>query len=107
MTTTRRCSFAFPGTYGHECGDTATVVAVFPSERTKSGFYFGGRCDRHAHVTSRLFFVWTITFASNRPGGVWTITFASNLIFAAQPRFPRFLRHLPLPPLPVPRAPRK
>ena len=53
MTTTRRCSFAFPGTYGHECGDTATVVAVFPSERTKSGFYFGGRCDRHAHVKSR------------------------------------------------------
>jgi hypothetical protein len=38
------CSFAFPGTYGHECGAPAVCVAVKKSTMTKSGFYFARRC---------------------------------------------------------------
>ena len=39
-----RCSFAMPGTYGHECGAVAVKVAVKPSKLTKSGEFFAGRC---------------------------------------------------------------
>lgn len=44
-----RCTFAYPGTYGHDCGNPATSTAVIPSKRTRSGFYYGGRCDKHAY----------------------------------------------------------
>ncbi len=49
-----KCSFAFPGTYGHECGQPAVKVAVFvskPSENsipaymTRSGLFYTGRCE--------------------------------------------------------------
>jgi hypothetical protein len=43
-----RCSFAFPGTYGHECGKPAVCVAVKKSDITKSGFYFARRCPECA-----------------------------------------------------------
>ena len=39
-----KCSFAFPGTYGHECGRPATHVAVKKSNDTVSGLFFAGRC---------------------------------------------------------------
>lgn len=39
-----RCSFAYPGTYGHECGGRAVCVAVKASESTKSGLFYSGRC---------------------------------------------------------------
>ncbi len=39
-----RCGFAYPGTYGHECGAPAVCVAVSKSDSTKSGLFYGGRC---------------------------------------------------------------
>lgn len=39
-----RCSFAYPGTYGHECGSPAVCVAVKRSERTRDGLFYSGRC---------------------------------------------------------------
>ncbi len=39
-----RCGFAYPGTYGHECGSPAVCVAVKRSELTVSGFFYSGRC---------------------------------------------------------------
>lgn len=52
------CSFAHEGTYGHECGKPATLVAVIQCEpgsygMTKTGVYFGGRCADHAHTKGR------------------------------------------------------
>ncbi len=55
----RKCSFAFPGTYGHECGQPATSVAVFvsrpstnsiPATMTKSGLFYSGRCPECAKL---------------------------------------------------------
>jgi len=43
------CTYAPPGTYGHECGKPATVVAVKTSD-TESGIYYAGRCKDHAHA---------------------------------------------------------
>jgi hypothetical protein len=40
----KKCSFAFAGTYGHECGAPALFVGVMRSEHTKSGTYYAGRC---------------------------------------------------------------
>ena len=45
-----RCGFAYPGTYGHECGAPATQVFVFKSERTRDGLYFGPRCEECAKI---------------------------------------------------------
>ncbi len=42
------CSFAQAGTYGHECGQPATKVVVLRSVKTRCGFFFGRRCDKHA-----------------------------------------------------------
>lgn len=39
-----RCSFAFPGTYGHECGKPATIVGIKPSESTTNGVFYSRRC---------------------------------------------------------------
>lgn len=47
-----RCGFAYPGTYGHECGAPAVCVAVTPSEHTKSGLFFGGRCAECRNATA-------------------------------------------------------
>lgn len=38
------CSFAYPGTYGHECGKPATLVCAKPSTYTKSGLFYARRC---------------------------------------------------------------
>ena len=43
-----RCTFANPGTYGHECGAVAIRVGVFNSAITASGVFYAGRCERHA-----------------------------------------------------------
>ncbi len=43
-----RCSFAYAGTYGHECGKPATVVGIFEDRSTKSGTFYGRRCDECA-----------------------------------------------------------
>ena len=40
-----KCSFAYPGTYGHECGRPSTWVGRKPSEHTVSGVFFAHRCD--------------------------------------------------------------
>ena len=45
-----QCTFAFPGTYGHECGAPATLVGVRNSRLTKSGIYYARRCDKCATV---------------------------------------------------------
>lgn len=46
----RKCSFACPGTFGHECGAPAVTVAVFANQsvnaRTKDGLFFTGRCAK-------------------------------------------------------------
>lgn len=39
------CSFAHPGTYGHECGKPAVVVGITKSETgTIDGLYYHRRC---------------------------------------------------------------
>ena len=48
-----RCSYAFPGTYGHECGREGVTVAVLPSERTRSGLYYAARCASCRDQTGR------------------------------------------------------
>lgn len=45
------CSFAFAGTYGHECGKPATVVAVRKTDMTKSGIFYARRCDDCAKIS--------------------------------------------------------
>lgn len=51
-----KCQFAPPGTWGHECGKPATVVAVTKStpfcsySATRSGLHYSGRCDRCAAI---------------------------------------------------------
>lgn len=44
------CSFAFPNTYGHECGAPATKVATHESKLTRNGIYFALRCDKCASI---------------------------------------------------------
>lgn len=44
------CGFAYPGTYGHECGAPAVVVGVKSSDLTKSGIYYARRCDKCAAI---------------------------------------------------------
>ena len=46
----KHCGFAFPGTWGHECGRPAIVYAVKPSKLTHSGLYYGGRCEECAKI---------------------------------------------------------
>lgn len=38
------CSYAFPGTYGHECGKPAVTVAVKPSDTKPGAQFLSGRC---------------------------------------------------------------
>ncbi len=47
------CSFSYPGTFNHECGAIAVIVAVkvskpttalYPPMQTKSGLFYSGRC---------------------------------------------------------------
>ena len=45
-----RCGFAWPGTYGHECGREATQTFVFSAENTRDGIYYAGRCDECAKI---------------------------------------------------------
>ena len=42
----KRCTFSFPGTYGHECGAPAKWAALRDSEYTADGRYWSARCDR-------------------------------------------------------------
>ncbi len=39
------CGFAWPGTYGHECGKPAVVAAPKPSALTLSGVFWAARCE--------------------------------------------------------------
>lgn len=43
------CAYAASGTYGHECGNLATTVAVSSTKneraKTKNGLFYSGRCD--------------------------------------------------------------
>jgi len=39
-----RCSFAWPGTFGHECGAPAVLVGQRPSKHTKNGVFYAFRC---------------------------------------------------------------
>ena len=41
----QRCSFAYPGTYGHDCGRPATLAGSRDSEHTVSGVYWAPRCE--------------------------------------------------------------
>ena len=42
------CNFAFPGTYGHECGKRAMLAASKPCADTKSGVFWVRRCPECA-----------------------------------------------------------
>jgi hypothetical protein len=44
------CSFAHPGTYGHECGKPAVKVSVKKSDLTVNGLFFAGRCEECTHI---------------------------------------------------------
>jgi hypothetical protein len=39
-----RCSFAYPGTYGHECGRPAVLTGQRASKYTRTGIYYAHRC---------------------------------------------------------------
>lgn len=39
-----KCSFAFPGTYGHECGAPAVVVGLKKTTMTTDEIYYAFRC---------------------------------------------------------------
>jgi hypothetical protein len=44
-TASKICSFAMSGTYGHECGAPAVVIAVKRNcKLTHSGVFYTGRC---------------------------------------------------------------
>ncbi len=60
---TDKCQYAFPGTYGHECGTEAThfLVSVMPEDTKvhlrcmgakipEDGLSRAGRCERHRNV---------------------------------------------------------
>lgn len=44
------CTFAWPGTYGHECGKPAVKVGVKQSKYTRDGIYYAGRCEDCSHI---------------------------------------------------------
>ena len=44
------CGFAYPGTYGHECGSPATVVGTRDTDLTKNGIFYARRCDKCAAI---------------------------------------------------------
>jgi hypothetical protein len=44
------CGFAWPGTYGHECGDPATVAGLMKSKLTHSEVYYARRCAKCATI---------------------------------------------------------
>lgn len=44
------CTFAYPGTYGHECGAPATLAQSRPSEYTANGIYWARRCPSCAQA---------------------------------------------------------
>jgi hypothetical protein len=44
------CGFAYPGTYGHECGKPATLVGECQSDHTKDGRFFARRCVACAQI---------------------------------------------------------
>lgn len=45
-----KCWFAYPGTYGHECGKPATIAMSFKSERTIDGIFWANRCPECAKI---------------------------------------------------------
>lgn len=47
-----RCGYAYPGTYGHECGAPAVCVAVKKSDLTRSGLFYSGRCAECRDATA-------------------------------------------------------
>jgi hypothetical protein len=51
--TADRCSYAQAGTYGHECGQPATLARAKKSEFTRSGTYWARRCAECATYTGR------------------------------------------------------
>lgn len=50
MPSTIRCSLAPPGSFGHECGRPAQFVRASASERTRSGWFYAGRCGSCAYL---------------------------------------------------------
>jgi hypothetical protein len=45
-----KCGFAPAGTYGHDCGRPASIIAVMNSELTTDGAYYTGRCPACAQI---------------------------------------------------------
>ena len=45
-----RCGFAAPGTFGHECGAPAVLVATRKSTETRSGLFYAKRCAQCAAI---------------------------------------------------------
>lgn len=48
-----RCTYAYPGTYGHECGKPATLAGTKAREYTRNGVYHALRCAECAEQTGR------------------------------------------------------
>lgn len=46
-----RCAYAYPGTFGHECGRPALFAGAKPSESTKSGTFWSYRCAECKDLT--------------------------------------------------------
>lgn len=45
-----KCGFAYPNTYGHECGKPAVKIAVKRSDLTTDGMFYAGRCEECSKV---------------------------------------------------------
>lgn len=48
-----KCGFAAAGTYGHECGDPATVTGIQHSKLTANGLFYNHRCAACAKLKGR------------------------------------------------------
>jgi len=47
----KKCTFAPPGTNGHECGRVAVTVGLSKSVLTKSGIFYSYRCKECASIS--------------------------------------------------------
>jgi hypothetical protein len=51
MNLLRSCNFAWPGTYGHECGKPAVFAGLKRSDMTRDGIYWSRRCAECKDIT--------------------------------------------------------
>lgn len=69
-----KCAFAFPGTYGHQCGKPATLASKRESGATANGIFWSFRCEACAAIKggeNRGFTSWE-PVDENKQQNVWT-----------------------------------